>query len=750
MSFKHILILFFCFTSSRSFGQTLHQIKLLDADDTQAIIGAKFSYGDQQGLSDENGVITFQSSGEDTMTISHLSYGTWKWDHQKLKQVVERQVFYCQSVSVHLYPVTIIAVKYQDHRPDQLVAIDHQDRMEHDAAAILNQTPAFTSIRKSGAYGFEPVFRGYKYDQLNIVLNGAQGATAACPNRMDPPTSQMAPNMMDRIEILKGPHALRYGTGVGATINFIPSKLRYTHEPNLYGRISGGYEGNGNVYRTEGQIGVSNNSYDLSFFGSWSTGSDYKTGDDKPVEADFTRGSFGTNLGLKLSNRQQLRVSAIYNMARDVDFPALPMDLRKDDTWLVNAHHDIQINRGSLESWNTTVFGSFVDHLMDNLLKPLDPRMMNASTAAQTYHHGGRTEGTWQFASSKFYGGMDLRIEGAKGIRERTFLMGPKAGNTVEDNAWQNGRITKTGLFGEYHLTANRLHYLFSGRLELNNANVSDPGEKFLQVNPKTEINQLNPSFSIGAQKTMAKHWTTGIWLGRAQRSGSLTERYINYFPVGQDPYEMLGNPLLSPEVNNQMDVTLEWKTQRSAINIDVFGSYLQNYISSVIDTSLSPVLPTSPGVRQYVNIDKALKTGFELSWTQRLPLNLHQQIAVAYTYAQDLELDEPLPEISPMDVRYVLSGNHLKGKLIPEIAFRYVMEQSRISEEFGETATPSFALLDVKVRYNITNDFRVNAGINNLLDKNYYEHLNRSLRGTQDPIYAPGRNAFINMSFNF
>ena len=41
-----------------------------------------------------------------------------------------------------------------------------------------------------------------KYDQLNIVLNGAQCATAACPNRMDPPTSQLAPNTIEKVEIV--------------------------------------------------------------------------------------------------------------------------------------------------------------------------------------------------------------------------------------------------------------------------------------------------------------------------------------------------------------------------------------------------------------------------------------------------------------------------------------------------------------------------------------------------------------------
>lgn len=751
MSFKNIVIIALCLIPSRIIAQSEQQeIRLLDLDNALPIVRVTVDYGEQQGLSDDRGVIRFRYTGENVMNLSHVNYGSWTLDDVELKKAIQQQVYYRESVTVNLYPVTIIAVRPFSQQPDDQVEFSYQERLEHDGAAILNQAPAFNSIRKSGNYGFDPVFRGFKYDQLNVVLNGAQSATAACPNRMDPPTSQMAPNMMDRIEIFKGPHALRYGTGFGATINFIPTKLRFTSEPGLYGRVSSGYESNGNVARGETQVGFSGAKYDVSLFGAWSQGDDYSAGNGETVQADFVRGSFGANLGLKLAANQQVRVSALYNRARDADFSALPMDLREDDTWMLNARHDIQINRASLRSWNTTLFASFVDHLMNNLLKPLEPRMLNAETAAKTYNYGGRTEGIWQFEKGRLFGGGDLRVEGAEGTRVREFLMGPNAGNITEDNAWQQAQISKTGLFGEYHWTTPSFNFVFSGRLEFNQADVNDPSGEFTQVYPETQISQINPSVSVGASKALGQQVQAGLWLGRAQRSAGLTERFINYFPVGQDPYEMLGNPQLNPEINNQVDVTFEWTTERTAIDIDVYASYLQDYISSLIDTTLSPRLPMSPGVRQFINIDEAFKTGFEVSWTQQLIAGLQHRLGIAYTHGQDLERDEPLPEIAPLDVRYVLSGSYLKDRLKPEITFRYVQEQSRVSPEFGETITPSFALVDISMSYAITDQLNVNVGVNNLLDENYYEHLNRSVRGANDPIFAPGRNLFTNLVFMF
>lgn len=75
------------------------------------------------------------------------------------------------------------------------------------------------------------------------------------------------------------------------------------------------------------------------------------------------------------------------------------------------------------------------------------------------------------------------------------------------------------------------------------------------------------------------------------------------------------------------------------------------------------------------------------------------------------MEIDEPLPEIAPLDIRYALYGSYLKDRLRPEVTFRYVDEQSRISSDFGETITPSFALLDIKIGYQITNSLSLSAG---------------------------------------
>lgn len=749
ISLRQWIILSLVLFANLSFAQDKKQFSLLDQDSFLPIEGAAYIYGNQQGVTDEQGVVKLQNKDDQNIQFSHLNYDKWELQVKELEEAFESGVIYRQSVQVNLYPVTVIALRSKE-APSNCVRMDYRDKMSHDASTILAQTPSFSSIKKSGGYGFDPVFRGFKYDQLNIVLNGAQTASAACPNRMDPPTSQMAPNMLDRIELLKGPYALRYGSGFGATINFIPASLRFSEQNKVYSRVSGGYESNGNLLRSEAQVGMSGKAYDLSLFGAYSQGDDYQSGSGQLIQSDFQRSSFGSNLGIKLSNKQQLRLSGTYNIARDVDFPGLMMDLRSDDTWLLNARHDMKIYKEKLKSWNTTVYASLVNHLMDNLSKPMEPRIVNAETDATTRNYGGKTESQWMFGEHTLFAGADFRLEGAAGIRSREFLMGPMAGKTVEDNVWQDSQIGKTAVFAEYHHELDQNRLVFSGRAEYNSASLNDPAATFTSAVSETSIQQFNPGFSAGIVHKFNEDANLGLWLGRVQRSGGLTERFINYFPVGNDPYELLGNPGIEPEVNNQLDVNVNLGKEQTLISFDVFASYLQDHISSRIDSDLNPRIPSSPGVRRFVNIGQAFKTGFEFSLTQQLFAGLSHNLSVAYTYAQDLERDEPLPEIAPMDFRYTLKGSYFNDKLKPVLRLRHVLEQSRISAEYGETTTPAFTLVDVHFSWQPIEMMGVTAGVSNLFNVNYNEHLTRFVSGMTSPIYARGRSVFVSMNLRF
>ncbi|NVK48541.1 MAG: TonB-dependent receptor [Cyclobacteriaceae bacterium] len=747
----HRLILSFAFLIlgvTQVFSQEKIRIKLQDAEQKNPIIGATYRYGNEKGISDVEGDIYLKYDETTILYLNHLSYGSWFLTPGEVLAASQTGIISRKETMMGLQPVSIISIKMTEEK-DKKIILSDQERLHHDAGAILMLNPAVSGIRKSGSFAFDPVMRGFKYDQLNVVINGIQTANAACPNRMDPPTSQVALNRIKQVEILKGPHALRYGIGLGGTINYIPESPVFTTEPGTYGRFSSLYESNGNIWRNEGRIGFQGSNYEFGVLGSYSSGQDYQDGNGNLIPANFKRGTVGLYGDIQVTDRDLVQLSVNRNFARDVEFPSLAMDLRTDDTWMTSLYHTRAIHGQNLVSWTNSIYFTKVDHLMDNLLRELNPRMVNASTPATTHNWGIRTEGTWQFDQAKLYAGMDYRSESADGNRTREMLMGPMAGKIFVDPVWQDSQINKTGFFANYTFPIGASTFTASGRLEINQAQSNDPAEEFLLLNEDVINTQVNPGISVGIQRNLGQNFSTGIWAASVQRSGSLLERYINFLPVGLDPWELVGDPQIKPETNHQLDWVLGFEKEGIFAELTVFGSYITDYISS-IKTDLTPRLPSSPGVRRYVNFDKAVKTGVEFSFHQKVGSRFSHSLDLAYTYAQDLERDAPLPEVAPLDVRYRWMGQFVDGKLHSSLSLRLVSQQNRVSEAFGEGITPGFTLVDWDASYPLGDKFLIKGGVQNLLDKAYYEHLSRPIGTDKMPMYAPGRNFFLMLSFKF
>lgn len=743
--YKILVILFFIGINTDAFTQ---QFRVLDQTTREPIVGLNYHYGQVSGISGDVGVIQIHYSPNDTIHFSHINYGKWTLNPAELQQVLERGWLYRAEWLMNLQPVTVISLKMTDEK-DQKILISDRERLHHDAGAILNLNPVINGIRKSGAFAFDPVMRGFKYDQLNVVIDGLQTANAACPNRMDPPTSQISLNRIKQVEILKGPHALRYGIGLGGTINYIQEDPKFSSSSQVNGRFSTMYESNGNIFRNEGSVAFTGTNHDVGIMGSWSKGLDYTDGDGNVVPANFMRGTLGMYGDIRLGKADLLQVTVNRNFARDVDFPTLAMDLRSDDTWMGSVRHSRTFQNRTLQSWNTSGYFTLVDHLMDNLLRQLNPRMMNARTPANTQNYGARTEGSWNLAGGKLFAGADYRSEAAQGIREREFLMGPMAGRTVLDNAWQDSHIQKLGTFATYSFPVREYVFSASFRLDVNHAEADDTMPEFENATNASKVTQLNPGLSLGLKRDVAEHFNFGIWLARVQRCGSIMERFINYFPVGVDPFEMVGNPDLKAETNNQLDFVLGYTKESIQVEFSPFVAFLTDYITAE-KTDLTPRIASSPGVRQFVNIKSAVKAGFEFSVNQYLGAGIQYQFAAAYTYGQNLSLSEALPEIAPMDIRYALIGNHLENKLHTAIRLRHVIGQNRISESFGERMTPKFTLLDADASFNFTNQLAIKGGAQNLFNQTYYEHLNRPIGVDRRPLFSPGRNFFVMIRVKF
>lgn len=746
---KAIILLWVMLIGLSAYAQKKEKLTFLDTESKEPIIGLYFQYDKQSGASNENGEIVLNFIEGEKLMLSHINYGKWILSAKEVSEALKSKEPILKSRHIEiLQPVSVISLRPNLAEKDKQLALNETEKIHHDAGAVLTLNPAINAIRKSPAFGFDPVLRGFKYDQLNVVIDGLQSANAACPNRMDPGSSQIMLNQIKKVEILKGPHALRYGNAFG-TINFVSESPQFTPEVALHGRASALYESNGNVIRNEAKVGFTSAQLNTGILFSYSEGSDYSDGNGERVASDFLRGSIGAYLHYKPSASDLLSFTVNRNFARDVDFPTLGMDLRTDDTWMINTEFEHQFQSRFFTKWVNKAYYTKVDHLMDNLLKPLDPRMMNASTPAETENYGYRSEIQKLSENTQFFLGIDYKSESAEGEREREFLMGPNAGMKVYDNPWQKGKIDKFSVFSSYAYQLNKSSIHASARLEYNQAQSLDTEENFNDFYNETSVNQINPALSLGFKTEINDNLSTALWLARVQRSAGLTERYINYFAVGMDPYELLGNPGLSPEKNNQMDWIISYDESNWQAEVNLFASYLTDYIGAE-KTALQPKLMNSPGVRQFVNIGEVFKSGFEFSFNHLISENFSHSAQLAYTYADNLTWEEPLAEIAPLDIRYSFATNFIENRWQSNLNFRFVDRQNRISTEFGESETPSFYLVDFESSFKLNSNWQIRMGANNIFNQTYYEHLNRPILTSGEKIFAPGRNFYSMLVFKF
>jgi len=324
------------------------------------------------------------------------------------------------------------------------------------------------------------------------------------------------------------------------------------------------------------------------------------------------------------------------------------------------------------------------------------------------------------------------------------------------DKVWQDGKNEDLGIFAEskYYITSHTT--LTTGiRTDFVNASISDPATDFELLYGGTIPNQNDVNLSGNVSlKYNYDGFQTQLAIGRGVRSASMIERYINHWNVGIDPYEYVGNPFLKPEVNNQIELSFKKHYQKFNISADFFYSYLQNYITAIVDPSIHrkfmPMLQPQ-FAKRYVNTKKANQKGFEFSFDYSITHHLKFKSDASYTYAENNDLNEPLPQIVPFTSHIGFSFTQKKYWFT--IQSRLVASQNRISTSFNEQKTHGFITADVRGGFSHFKGFTFGGAVLNILDKAYTEHLNFAYKNSNmlnGRILELGRNFTFYLKYKF
>jgi len=269
---------------------------------------------------------------------------------------------------------------------------------------------------------------------------------------------------------------------------------------------------------------------------------------------------------------------------------------------------------------------------------------------------------------------------------------------------------------------------------------------------------KVDNNFDIQAK--LVQHMSSNLDLmvegGRKTRSPSYQARYL-WLPLEvtnglADGNVYVGDIDLDPEVAYEVGLGFDWHEPDFQVAPRVFYRYVDNYIQGVPATD-PLVTALQPEALQFANVDATLY-GIDVPWGVALKRNWSLDGTLSYVRGKRDDINDNLYRIAPLNGRATLTYQETGWWAAVEgVAYA---KQNKVSETNHETRSDSYALLNLSAGFEPYRDIEINAGIDNLFDKNYAPHLNgiNRVAGTDVPvgdrIPGYGRNVFASVTMRY
>lgn len=765
-----IPLIFFSFVSIAQEKASINGV-VIDGETKKVLDKANISLtpGDKGGITNQHGEFQIKNidPGNYTIQASFMGYNPVS---KKISLQAGQNMLISFSLATTYFELSEVIIKdwAQKHMPyvkSDLSKIEIEALGTRDLGDYLRTVPNVSAIRKGGTQ-LDPVVRGFKFDQLNVRLDGFLRIEGGCPNRMDPNVSHIEVDDIEKIEVIKGPYALKYGPAFGGFINIVTSKPTPFESKKFEVSARGikGYESNWNGTKDRINVKLGNNKLYFNFSGNSQKYGNYRDGNGLTVPSEFRKYSFTGEFGFKPKENHEFLYSYVSSHGRDVKFPALPMDERTDDTWLMSGQYTIIKPTEKIKKIQINAFESNVHHVMDTREKTLSDTALAVSTVDAIVKGISANMGLNAGENGTLIVGAGFEHTYKDGERVKTMYKMPAEPKIpVKIENLMDATITNLGIVSEFEKKMETVTMVIAARFDLNSANsnpiiVYKAGSSVIQDTIAEVSSQFaNFSFSFGLNKYITENLTAGIALGRGVRSPNMLERYVNLLPIGYDKYDYLGDPALKPEANHQADITIKYENEEfGRITLNGFYSLVTNYISAQ-QVPPSEYLPNSAGVlgvKEFYNADLVFFRGFEVTYSTPSNYKLGGSVIAAYTHAtmskawdKLVEItNDALYEIPPFESTISIHYKMLSNRLVPRASIRIVAAQNYVSQAFGEQPTAGFIIGNFGTTFKYNEILSLSGGINNILNTPYFEHLSRRMIGGTGDLYEPGRVFYINM----
>ena len=223
---------------------------------------------------------------------------------------------------------------------------------------------------KRGNYAWEPVINNMVTERISCTIDGMK-IFCACTDKMDPVTSYVEIINLSNMHIYSGIGGNPFSTNsIGGSMDMKLFKSGF-HEKSWNINTNAGYETNGNYRILGGAIAYSSPKFYSNSGIFFRKSDDYFAGGNTKVEySQFEKVNLVSNLGFRFSGNRIVEGTIIYDIATNVGYPALPMDVKSATGFITSLSFKKEKLTGTLTGWETKVYFNHIVHIMDDSKRP--------------------------------------------------------------------------------------------------------------------------------------------------------------------------------------------------------------------------------------------------------------------------------------------------------------------------------------------------------------------------------------------
>ncbi len=593
---------------------------------------------------------------------------------------------------------------------------------------------------KRGAYAWEPVLNDMGSERLAVTIDGMR-IFGACTDRMDPITSYVDVSNLSDVHVACGQQGAEQGATIGGAIDLRLEKSNF--KPlGWTGSVETGGESNNAAQIIGGELNYSDERFYLDTDIIYRKAENYTAGGGQEVAySQFEKYNLSANTGYRVSDDQRVLASFIFDEARDVGYPALPMDVSLARAFIGSVSWVQTDLIGGFEQWETKLYANSITHIMDDSERPDVPIRMDMPGWSDTY--GYYSQVRLKLDKHAFL----MKLDGFynRSLAEMTMYPNNPGEPEMFMLTWPDVRTLNTGFYAEDEIELKASSLKLSGRLALQGFRVADAlGLNSLRIfYPEMQRRQSRFLKSVSTQyhrKFKTVHFNGGLSYG--DRAPSVSEGFGFYLFNSFDNHDYIGDPDLKNEKAIEVNAKLSLPLEKLTLGVEGNYFHTMDYIIGELNPALSVMTIGAEGVKVYKNLDYAQLYNATLDAKYQITPALICSGLLSYHRGTDQD-GRNLPFISPLVYNAMLQ--YSRGKFTGSLMMRGAGDQVHFNPGFGEDRTDGYTMFSLSLgkSFSINQDnLYVKAGVENIFDTFY------STYSDWNNIPRMGRNLYMTVSY--